>query len=205
LAGRSLRPGSRPRRRRDHGAIGDRAKPIPADSAIIPPGFPSPTGREPHPGVPPAVSRSREFKKRASTRWSAGPTGTRTGPFSPGSGAPRIAPAETAEKSSVLEIFYSSPESAFSPQKDAVHARNYPRRGPRAPKTGKGPLQCPRNGSFRGLSTPAIAPTETLELPANLFSAGSCSLSEDQRLLEARMKGLLPSLIVASEPLNHLP
>ena len=72
-------------------------------------------------------------------------------------------------------------------------------------KTGKEPFQCPRDGSFRELSTPAIASTETLELPANLFSAGSCSSSEGQRLLEATMEGLLPALIVASEPLNHLP
>jgi hypothetical protein len=41
--------------------------------------------------------------------------------------------------------------------------------------------------------------------PANLFSASSCSSSEGQRLLEATMKGLLPALIVASEPLNHPP
>jgi hypothetical protein len=70
-------------------------------------------------------------------------------------------------------------------------------------KTGKEPFQCPRDGSFRELSTPVIASTETLEIPAYLFSAGSCSPSGGHRLPDAMMEGLLPALIVASEPPNH--
>jgi hypothetical protein len=55
-----------------------------------------------------------------------------------------------------------------------------------------------------GPSTPTIAMKGTLELPANIFSAGSCSLTEGQRLPNAAMGGLLHAPLVVSEPLNPI-
>lgn len=64
------------------------------------------------------------------------------------------------------------------------------------------PPQRACNWFFGGPSAPTIAMKGTLELPVNLFSAGSCSLTEGQRLPNAAMRGLLPAPLVVSEPLD---
>jgi hypothetical protein len=114
----------------------------------------------------------------------------------------RSALVEQAEKPKDLEIFFKPREGVFSLEKTGVYARNSPRRGPLAPELGEVPTQRACNWFFGGPSTPTIATKGTLELPGNSFSAGSCSLTEGQRLSNAAMRGLLPAPLVVSEPLN---
>jgi hypothetical protein len=146
---RSLRPGSRPRRRRDHDRDRRLSEAHTRRVGDNPPEIPLP-GR---PGTPSRYTARGQSKPRVQEKGFFGvvcrPCRDPYRAFQPRKGAPRIVPAESAEKSSDLGIFYSSLGGAFSPKKDAVHARNSPRRGLRAPKTGKELLQCPRNGSFR--------------------------------------------------------
>jgi hypothetical protein len=126
----------------------------------------------------------------------------RTEPFGPGSGAPRSAPAESAEKSNNLNIFYGLIRSAFSPKEAGVHARNPLKGEPRALELTSRSQQWVRREALYSRNCPERGPRATFEPPVDLPPASSSSPSEGRRLPGVAMGSLLSVSLADSKPLD---